>query len=275
MNFTVIGGKGFIGGAVVARLRADGHEVSIPERDDWRVLKHPLGHVIYSAGVTADFRSRPFDTMRAHVSFLVELLEHASFESLLYLSSTRIYQNAKNADEDSPIALRSEDPEAYYDLTKLAGEALCHASGCRNVRVARLANVIGHDFRSANFVSDLIRSACRNGCIELRSALDSEKDYLMIDDVVDVLPKIALHGQYRCYNVATGFNTLHDRIVGVIAAATGASFAVAPGAPRIVSPPVNIRRIQTEFGFVPRVVLSEIPLLINEYRKSTNAKDRS
>lgn len=273
MNFTVIGGKGFIGSAVVARLRNDGHDVFVPERDDRLWSKRQLGHVIYAAGVTADFRSRPFDTMRAHVGLLAELLEHTAFDSLLYLSSARIYRHAQNAQEDLPIALCSEDPEDYYDLTKLAGEALCHALGRRSVRVARLANVIGPDFRSANFVFDLIRSACRDGHIELHSALDSEKDYVMIDDVADVLPKIALHGQHRCYNIASGFNTSHARIVDVIAATTGASSAVVPGAPRISSPPIDILRLQTEFGFAPQEVLSEIPTLVIEYRKSANAED--
>jgi nucleoside-diphosphate-sugar epimerase len=274
MSFTVIGGKGFVGGAVVARLCADGHDVFVPERGDPFLLQRPLGHVIYAAGVTADFRSRPFDTMRAHVGFLAELLEHARFDSLLYLSSARIYRRAENAQEDAPIALRSEDPEDFYDLTKLAGEALCHASGRRNVRVARLANVIGHDFRSANFVFDLIRSACCDGCVELRSALDSEKDYVLVDDVVDVLPKIALFGQHRCYNIAAGFNTPHAWIVGAIAATTGATCTVIPGAPRIASPPIDIRRLQAEFGFAPQEVLSEIPTLVNEYKKSANAEDR-
>lgn len=274
MNFTVVGGNGFVGGAVVARLNADGHEVFVPERDDRLLSKRQLGHVIYAAGVTADFRSRPFDTIRAHVGLLAELLEHADFDSLLYLSSARIYRHAERTQEDSPIALRSEDPEDYYDLTKLAGEALCHASGRREVRVARLANVIGRDFRSANFVFDLIRAACRDGHIELRSAVDSEKDYVMVDDVADVLPKIALYGQHRCYNVASGVNAPHARIVYAIAEATGASYAVAPGAPRIVNPPIDVRRLQTEFEFVPQEVLSEISTLVNEYRKSANAEDR-
>ena len=49
MNFTIIGGKGFVGGAVVARLRADGHEVFVPERDDPSMSQRKLGHVIYAA----------------------------------------------------------------------------------------------------------------------------------------------------------------------------------------------------------------------------------
>ncbi len=274
MNFTVIGGYGFVGGAVVARLHADGHEVFVPKRGDPLLLQSPLGHVIYAAGVTADFRSRPFDTMRAHVGVLAELLEHASFDSLLYLSSARIYRHAENALEDTPIALRSNDPEDFYDLTKLNGEALCYASGRSNVRVARLTNVIGRDFRSVNFVFDLIRSACRDGRIELRSTLDSEKDYLMVADVADVLIKIALRGQNHCYNVAAGFNTAHARVVEAITEVTGATCTVVSGALRIASPPIDIRRLQSEFAFAPREVLPEIPTLVNEYRKTRNAEDR-
>ena len=37
----------------------------------------------------------PFDTIRAHVSVLSEVLEHAEFESLLYLSSTRVYGRSR------------------------------------------------------------------------------------------------------------------------------------------------------------------------------------
>lgn len=275
MSFTVIGGKGFVGGAVVARLRHDGHEVFVPERGDPILLRRPLGHVIYAAGVTADFRSRPFDCVRAHIGLLAEVLEHARFESLLYLSSARIYRHAENGQEETPIPLRSEDPEDFYDLTKLAGEGLCHASGRCNVRVARLANVIGHDFRSVNFVFDLIRAACRDGCIELRSEPESAKDYVMVDDVTRMLPKIALYGQHRCYNIAAGFNTSHAQIVGAIAATTGATFTVVSGAPRIIGPPIDIRRLQSEFGFVPRPVLPEIHTLVSEYRKSANVEDRS
>ncbi len=273
MSFTIIGGKGFVGDAVATHLRAAGHEVFIPDRGDPRLLQLELGHVIYAAGLTADFRSRPFDTMRAHVGTLTELLEHATFDSLLYLSSSRIYRHAEETHEESSIALCSENFEDYFDLTKLAGEALCHASGRRNVRVARLANVIGPDFRSANFIFDLIRSACRDQHIVLRSALNSEKDYVMVDDVAAILPKIALEGQYRCYNVAYGSNISHAQIVDTIAATTGASFAVNKGAPASISLPINILRLKAEFEFFPQDILSEIPRLVNEYREITNTED--
>ena len=139
-----------------------------------------------------------------------------------------------------------------------------------NVRVARLANVVGQDFKSSNFIFDLIRSACQNGRIELRSSLDSEKDYLMVDDVSAVLPKIALSGEFRCYNVAAGFNTSHAQVVDAIAAAAGAVIVVDPTAPKISAPPIDIQRLQSEFGFVANDVLPEIPKLVNYYRKTSD-----
>ena len=275
MIFTVIGGKGFIGRVVAERLRLDGYEVFVPDRDDSRLMKKELGNLIYAAGVTADFRYRQFDTIRAHVSTLLEILERAKFDSLLYLSSARLYRNALKTKEDSPIVMDSEDPENFYDITKLAGEALCHSSGRQNVRVVRLANVIGRDFHSANFLFDIIQSACSFGRVELRSALESEKDYVMVDDVVDLLPKIAMHGRHRCYNIASGVNIPHSEIVNSIASKIGFVGTVVHDAPKIIYPTIDIRRIQSEFNFVPKNVLFEIPTLVSEYRKIIDDKDRS
>lgn len=273
MSFTILGPSGFIGRALVKRLCIEGHNVFAPERDDHRLFLDDLGHVIYAAGVTADFRTRPFDTMRAHVHFLSLLLERASFQSLLYLSSARIYRHAAETQEETPIPVRSEEPEDYYDLTKLAGEALCHVSGRKNVRVARLANVIGRDFQSKNFVFDLIRTASEYGRIKLCSALDSEKDYVMVDDVVSVLPLVAMYGQQRCYNIAAGSNTTHAQIVNAIATETGASCTVVPGAPRIACPPIDIRRVQSEFTFAPQDFISRIPTLVAQYNNNANVEN--
>jgi len=267
MNFTVVGASGFIGSALVSQLRAVGHQVFAPIKNAPELFTQSLGHVIYAAGVTADFRCRPFDTLRAHVSLPAELLERATFDSLLYLSSARIYRHAEHTGEEAAIFLRSHAPEDYYDLTKLSGEALCRVSMRENVRVVRLANVVGTDFQSRNFLFELIRAACDCGHIELRTALDSEKDYVLIEDVVHILPEIALHGQERCYNLAAGSNLRHAVIVDVIKAATGASFSVVAGAPRQVVPQIDTRRLQSEFGFHANAVLPRITELVDNYRK--------
>lgn len=274
MNFTLIGGTGFIGSALAARLRAQGHEVATPQRGHTEWTSRALGHVIYAAGVTADFRLRPFDTLRAHTTLLAELLEQARFESLLYLSSARIYRHSESGDEDAAIRVRSQDPEALYDLTKLAGEALCHASGRAQVRIARLTNVVGADFGSRNFLFDLIRAACDHGQVELRSAPASAKDYVLLDDVLEMLPRIALQGRQSCYNLGGGRQLRHDEVLAPLLAASGARLSVREDAPLIGGPAVDIGRLRREFGYAPAAVLPRIPDLVQHYRNLTRAQDR-
>ena len=267
MRFTVIGASGFIGGALAANLEATGDEVFRPARGASELFSRPLGQVIYTAGVTADFRARPFDTLRANTGLLAEVLEKSDFESLLYLSSARIYRHAESSHEDAAIFLKPGDPEDLYDLTKLTSEALCHASGRRAVRIVRLTNVVGPDFQSQNFLFELIRSACDLGQIKLRTALNSAKDYLMLEDVLELLPKLATSGQHACYNIGSGRNLSHSEILETIVGCTGARWSVAENSPTASSKPIDIGKLQAEFGYNPRSVLEYLPGLIDSYRK--------
>jgi nucleoside-diphosphate-sugar epimerase len=266
MRFTVVGAGGFIGAAVSARLKSDGAQVFSPRRDNPALFSQRLGHVIYAAGVTADFRERPFDTLRANTGLLADLLENAEFESLLYLSSARIYRHAEHTREDAAISLKPSDPEDLYDFTKLTAEALCQASGRKQVRVVRLSNVVGPDFRSKNFLFDLIRDACEQGQIRLRTALQSEKDYIRLDDVVELLPRVAVAGGHGCYNMGSGRNLSHADVVAAIVANTGAKVSMTENAPLITSRPLDTTRLRDEFGFLPRSVVEYLPALVDQYR---------
>ena len=273
MNFTIIGASGFIGSALVASLRANGQNIFAPKRGDTKIFTAPLGHLVYAAGITADFRSRPFDTLRANTNLLAELLERSDFESLLYLSSARIYRHAEHSGEDAEIYLRPKDPEDLYDLTKLTAEAICYASKRKSVRIVRLTNVVGSDFKSQNFLSDVIRSACDTGRVELRSTLDSGKDYVLLQDVLNFLPKIAINGCNSCYNFGSGQNLTHGEILEPIIEATGAKLNVCSNASRMLMPSISIDRLSTEFNYLPSPVLPYIPQLIHEYRKFACIKD--
>ena len=273
MKFTVVGASGFIGGALSAKLRDLGHEVFAPVRGENSLFEHSLGHVIHAAGITADFRSRPFDTLRANTTFLADILERGTFDSLLYLSSARVYRHAEHTREDARILLSPEDPEDLYDFTKLTGESLCHAIDRPNVRVVRLSNVVGKAFRSRNFLFDLIRNACDVGEIHLRSALDSTKDYVSIDDVVEQIPKICVSGRHDCYNLCSGVNLTHRQLVEQIQAISGARLTVGEDAPRMVMETIDISRLRDEFSYQPSAVLPLICELTNEYRKQVHAEN--
>ena len=80
-----------------ARVTRHGRAMPLPTGD--------LGHAVYCIGLTADFRRRPQATMDAHVGVLGEVLRHGRFDSFLYLSSARLYRNAKTGAEDAAIRL--------------------------------------------------------------------------------------------------------------------------------------------------------------------------
>src|SRR5437868_14664917 len=91
---TVLGASGFIGSHIVRELEQRGEKYYAPAKVE-TIWDKDLGNIIYCIGLTADFRTRPFDTVEAHVCKLNELLKRGRFDSLLYLSSTRVYIHSK------------------------------------------------------------------------------------------------------------------------------------------------------------------------------------
>lgn len=267
MKFTVLGATGFIGRHLVNYLRGLGHECFAPTRDDQSIFEQPLGHVIYCIGLTADFRSRPYDTARAHVGVLTEVLEKCRFESLLYLSSTRVYGNSATATESAVLCADPQNPSDLYNLTKLTGEALCFATGRPTVRVARLSNVYGCNMDSENFLASVIRDALQQRSVTVQTSPNSEKDYVYVDDVVQVLTKIALNGKKPLYNVASGVNTNNYDLMRDIQALTGCNVIFADNAPTVTFPPVSIELLKSEFGFLSQSTHKTLELVVSEFKR--------
>ena len=126
---TVLGSSGYIGSRLALAAQRQGHEVVKPGRDQ-SLAGTPLGTVLYCIGLTGDYRSRPFDTVEAHVCHLSHLLQHCRFDRLVYLSSTRLYLDAcGNANEDAVLAVRPAWADDLYNLSKALGESLALNSG--------------------------------------------------------------------------------------------------------------------------------------------------
>lgn len=260
MICTVLGASGFVGRRLTAVLRATGNEVYAPQRDAADLFGRPLGQVFYCIGLTADFRSKPYDTMRAHVSILTEVLERSDFESLVYLSSTRVYARSESGKESANLTLDAGDPSDLYNVSKLAGELLCRSCGRSAVKVARLSNVVGFAPDSNNFLSALVREAV-SGCITLQSDPQSAKDYITLDDTVGLLLRIA-QGNDDLYNVASGINVRHQEIVDRLAGLTGCDVRYVEDAPLFDFPVIDVSRIRSEFAYAPTDVLDTLPELV-------------
>lgn len=266
MDVTVLGARGFIGSHLATELRRRGHPVSAPDRDA-NLAGVDLGTVFYCIGLTADFRSRPFDTVTAHVSALQQVLQHCRFERLVYLSSTRLYSGAGiSTAEEQPLRVNPADPSDLYNLSKAMGESLALHSG-RPVRIARLANVYGDDWDSDNFLPSLLKAALRDGRVTLRTSSQSAKDYVHLNDAIDLLIHIGTEGRERMYNVASGRNVTNGELLDRLREVTGCAAEVASGVPTIAFPSINVERVRSEFGFSPTCVLRELPRLVETYQR--------
>lgn len=267
MKTTIIGAKGFIGSHLVDKLKKMDVEYFTPNRDDNSIFKSDLGHVIYCAGVTSDYRNRPFDTVNAHVSFLAEILRKTCFKSFLYLSSTRVYYNNLYGNEESEIYVNPNRTDDIFNISKLMGESLCISLNDPRIKIARLSNVCGNDFSSNNFIYSIIEDAILKKEIVLKTTFDSEKDYIHIDDVVELLIKISHSGKSKLYNVASGKNLSNKEITDLIQKLTSCKVNMSKDAKQIKFPQIHIQKITDEFNYIPRDVKYLIENLIIDYEK--------
>ena len=262
---TVLGASGFVGRHLVARLRADGVACDAPPRQDAGLLSRPLGHVIYAIGLTSDFRTRPLDTVEAHVCLLRNLLAHGDFDSLTYLSSTRVYSGAASTREDATLRVNPNDPSDLYNLSKLMGESLCLHGG-RPAKVARLSNLVGLRDTPDSFIDQLLEEGARDGRITLRTALESRKDYLHIDDAVSQIMAIALSEATGIFNVAHGAGVENREVAACVRDVLGYPVSVAPDAPAWAFDDIDVQRTQALVRQPPRPFSEFFPNFLAQYR---------
>lgn len=205
-RYTVVGARGFIGARVAATLKAEGLEVFEPARDDEAWLDQDLGRVFYCAGLTGDYRTRPFATVEAHVGLLARLLERGRYERIVILSSTRPYgwDGRTEGRETDPLTLDPNNADHIYELSKALGENLTlHQSGGRGA-VARLSYVFDDAEGAEGFLSDWIAAAKSQREVVLQSSAGAARDYIHVDDVVRALRAIVDSDINEIVNVASG-----------------------------------------------------------------------
>lgn len=258
---TIIGGNGFIGSALVRQLSQDGWICWVAERDvQWPQTTRPLGHVFYCAGLTADYYHRPAQTVEAHVGLLARVLQSDDYSSLVYLSSTRLYDGMAAgtvATEEASLCVNPQQPRHFYDLTKLTGESLCLALGQGKARVARLACVYNNAQDGSGFLPSLLAQIAqtpRGGTVTVSSSPHYARDYVHLSDVIRALVDIATCGTEITYNVASGVNLLNAELAALVEQHTGRRIHFTLDQDVAAPAPVSVARLHNAFGWCPQTV---------------------
>lgn len=254
MRFTIFGSSGFIGSHLKDYLeRIEGAEVICPTREEVLANRGDLGCVFYCIGMTGDFQKFPMPTVEAHVTLLKNILTRTKFEHFVYLSSTRIYGQSPSTSEEDSLTVRPTVLSDIYNISKIMGESICLHVGQPNVKVVRLSNVFDYRFLNPVFTTYLYEKARSGEPLTLLSQLGSAKDYITIDNVVELLYKISLHGTQAIYNVANGVNVTHDVLLKLLRERfPSLQVSVAQESPLVVNPSIDVARIATEFSFHPK-----------------------
>ena len=271
-TFAVLGADGFIGQALCRHLRGQGAELRAFGRSDTDYFAQPLGHAIYCIGLTMDYQSRPFDTVEAHVALFARLLKDAAFESMTYLSSTRLYDSGTGiGSEEESLTLSPHNPLHLYDFSKGLGEVLCLTAGRGNVRTARLGYVYSDDLSADNFLHNLLRDTANNRALNIDSHPRMACDYVHMDDVCLALTAIALSGRRQIYNVASGRNTANSDLFALIERLTGCAITTTVASdtccPR--SPKIDISALVEDFAIRPRKLEKALSAILGTHGHDT------
>lgn len=256
---TIIGAQGFIGKALNKYLQVSGWQCHSTDRNEiWPVHKKNLGHIFYCAGLTADYNERPFDTIEAHVSLLARVLQSGSYESLTYLSSTRLYDSLSHenhANETACFSVSPSHPRHLYDLSKLMGEALCHRTGNGRARIARLSCVYNDYSDLDGFLPQLLNQVYKaraGDTIHINSSPYFARDYIHLSDVLQALVLISQYGSQSIYNVASGENYSNAQLAKFIEEKSGRRLVFDLSEKVLANTPcIDISRMKNEFHWRP------------------------
>jgi UDP-glucose 4-epimerase len=281
------GATGFVGGAVLARLIARGHDVltlgrSVPRGIDAgrhlaadlaepttvhrhrealvriEAVAHVGGEVLRAADPAADHPLRSIEVNVAGTAHLLAALP-PSLAGFCYASSVDVY----GPPSSRPIR---EDhlprPATYYAASKLAAEALLGVWSARAgvpLAVLRLSHVYGPGDTSAKAIPNFLRAYLRGQGPVVRGDGSDVRDYVYIDDVADAVVRAVEQRAAGIFNIASGSATSIRDLLSAVRTAAGceAEPEWRPATRQATAIVVDIARARTVLGWEPRFDLAE------------------
>jgi UDP-glucose 4-epimerase len=223
----LLGGAGFIGSALTARLKQEKMNVYVLGRHDVERLEQVLpqcGTVIHLASATTPGSSAMHPGLElANLALTLRLLEMLQGQPQIHLiffsSGGTVYGNPDRlpVTEDAPIA-----PLSNHGAGKAAQEAFCQAFRAqgRAVTILRPSNAYGPGQtirRGFGLVRTMIEHARLGTSLEVWGDGENIRDYIYIDDIVEATMRlIRLPQDSGAYNLGSCLGYSINEVRGIV-----------------------------------------------------------
>ncbi len=224
----VLGGRGFIGGALLAALEHAGIPRLAPARSELDLAADGAGErlaamlratdaLVFLACLTPD-KGRgvgPFLQNIHMAASVCAALEKVTPAHVVYFSSDAVYPL-----DGAPVTEQScAQPADLYGVMHLAREILVKSATRAPVAVLRPTLVYGAaDTHNSYGPNRFRRMASKEGRITLGGEGEETRDHILVDDLVALVLLVLRHQGNGTLNVATGRSITHAELAKKVAA---------------------------------------------------------
>lgn len=189
-------------------------QIDVRDKDAIEELydKHKFDYVYHIAAISPlpDCQLNPAEAIDVNVKGTVNILEAGrryGVKKIIFASTSAVYEN--NSDFPS-IESNVVPPSLIYPNTKFAAEAFCRSYSevyGMNITCLRFTNVFGPHIDCLRtqppVVGYLIREYFYNRAPELHSNGEQRRDFVYVDDLIDLAIKVQKGDGYDVLNVST------------------------------------------------------------------------
>lgn len=252
----ITGAAGFIGSQLAYRLWQDGHELVLVDnfsygsednlvfdgydfRDeilkkdirnidfmDALFAKHKFDIVYHIAAITPlpDCQNNPIEAVDVNVRgtvIVLNMVRKYGVKKMIFASTSAVYEN--NTDFPS-IEENVEKPSLIYPSTKYTSEQFCKAfSDAYGIPIVclRFANVYGPHIDCLRtqppVIGYIVRELFKGNPPILHSTGNQERDFIYVDDLIDLAILVSSAEQFDIVNVSTEVTVSINKIAEIIA----------------------------------------------------------
>jgi UDP-glucose 4-epimerase len=269
----VTGGRGFIGGALVERLRGLGHEVGVFDKVDGQDILDPAAvdravegmDAVFHIAAAADLnwaRDHPRESMALNVEGTTNIVDACAPRGvrLLYASTCCVYGNQEHHPEDESTL---PNPSEIYACSKLAGEYVVlgyHRMFGMPFTILRFATIYGPGMRDALAVHVFLDQALRGQPFTVHGDGTQTRTLTYIDDLIDGCVAALDKGHNETLNLSTEEEITVRDMIDRIKTLTGSKsdirfIAQRPG--QVLREAIDASRARRVLGWVARTSFQE------------------